>query len=145
MSDINRVQLLGRLGADPEIRYTASGAAVANLRIATSEKWRDKQSGEQQERTEWHQVVAFGKTAEVCQNHLAKGLRVLVDGRLQTRKWQGQDGADRYTTEVVVDRLTLVDFAEKRGGGKQQQRTSQRQQSDGPPPADFDDLDKAPF
>ena len=100
---INKVILVGNLGGDPETRYTASGAAITNITVATSESWRDKQTGENQERTEWHRVVAFGRTAEVCGEYLKKGRQVYIEGRLQTRKWQGQDGQDRYTTEVVVD------------------------------------------
>ncbi|MBM7455548.1 single-strand DNA-binding protein [Oceanisphaera litoralis] len=100
---INKVILIGHLGQDPEVRYMPSGGAVANITLATSESWRDKQTGEQKERTEWHRVVFFGKLAEIVGEYLRKGSQVYVEGRLQTRKWQGQDGQDRYTTEVVVD------------------------------------------
>jgi len=100
---INKVILVGNLGNDPDVRYTASGSAVANLSVATSESWKDRQSGERQERTEWHRVVIFGKLAEVAAQYLKKGARVYLEGKLQTRKWQGQDGQDRYTTEVVLD------------------------------------------
>lgn len=100
---INKVILIGHLGQDPEIRYMPNGNAVANITLATSETWRDKQSGEQKERTEWHRVVFFGKLAEIVGEYLRKGSQVYVEGRLQTRKWQGQDGQDRYTTEIVVD------------------------------------------
>jgi single-strand DNA-binding protein len=100
---INKVILVGNLGQDPEIRYTADGRPIANFSVATSETWRDKNSGERREKTEWHRVVVFGKLAEICGEYLSKGRQVYIEGRLQTRKWQGQDGQDRYTTEVVVD------------------------------------------
>ena len=99
---INKVILVGNLGQDPEIRYTADGRPIANFSIATSETWTDKASGERREKTEWHRVVVFGKLAEICGEYLSKGRQVYIEGKLQTRKWQGQDGQDRYTTEVVV-------------------------------------------
>ena len=105
---INKVILIGNLGADPEVRYTQSGTAVANLRIATNERWRDRQSGEQQERTEWHRVVLFGKLGEIASEYLRKGSQVYIEGRIQTRKWQGQDGQDRYTTEVVGNEMQML-------------------------------------
>ncbi|MGI9949634.1 single-stranded DNA-binding protein [Vibrio hyugaensis] len=99
---INKVILVGNLGNDPEIRYMPNGGAVANITIATSESWRDKATGEQREKTEWHRVALFGKLAEVAGEYLRKGSQVYVEGQLQTRKWQDQSGQDRYTTEVVV-------------------------------------------
>ena len=99
---INKVILVGNLGNDPEIRYMPNGGAVANITIATSESWRDKATGEQREKTEWHRVVLFGKLAEVAGEYLRKGSQVYIEGQLQTRKWQDQSGQDRYTTEVVV-------------------------------------------
>ncbi len=99
---INKVILVGNLGNDPEIRYMPNGGAVANITIATSEVWRDKATGEQREKTEWHRVVLFGKLAEVAGEYLRKGSQVYVEGQLQTRKWQDQQGQDQYTTEVVV-------------------------------------------
>ena len=105
---VNKVILLGNLGADPETRYTASGGAVTNIRLATTDSWRDRQSGEQQERTEWHRVVFFGRLAEVAGEYLRKGRQCYVEGRIQTRKWQGQDGQDRYTTEVVASDMQLL-------------------------------------
>ena len=111
---INKVILIGNLGADPEVRYSPNGAAVTNIRMATSEQWRDKQTGEQQERTEWHRVVFFGKLAEIAGEYLRKGSKVYIEGRLQTRKWQGQDGQDRFTTEVVANDMQMLDG---RGGG----------------------------
>lgn len=105
---INKVILIGNLGQDPEVRYNQGGGAVASITLATSESWRDKLSGEQKERTEWHRVVFWGALAEVAGKHLKKGTQVYVEGKLQTRKWQAQDGSDRYTTEVLVDSFTGV-------------------------------------
>lgn len=109
---INKCILVGNLGADPEVRYSPSGAAVTNIRIATSEVWRDKQSGEQQERTEWHRIVFFGRLAEIAGEYLKKGQQVYVEGRLQTRKWQDRDGNDRFTTEIVANEMQML------GGGR---------------------------
>ncbi len=105
---VNKAILIGNLGADPEMRYTQSGRAVANLRIATSTRWRDRESGEQQERTEWHRVVLFGKLGEIAGEYLKKGSQVYLEGRIQTRKWQGQDGQDRYTTEIVASEMQML-------------------------------------
>jgi len=105
---INKVILVGNLGKDPDTRYMPSGAAVTNIRIATSESWKDKQTGEQQERTEWHRVVFFGRLAEIAAEYLRKGSQVYVEGSLRTRKWQGQDGQDRYTTEIVADEMQML-------------------------------------
>lgn len=103
MKGTNKVILVGTLGKDPEVRYTNLGAAIANVSIATSEKWKDKQTGEMQEKTEWHRVVFFNKVAEVVAEYLKKGSQVYIEGKLQTRKWQDQSGNDKYTTEIVVD------------------------------------------
>lgn len=105
---VNKVILIGNLGQDPEVRYMPSGGAVTNITLATSETWRDKQTGEQKERTEWHRVVFMGKLAEVAGEYLKKGSQVYVEGKLQTRKWQDQSGQERYTTEVLVDGFTGV-------------------------------------
>ena len=118
---INKVILIGHLGQDPEIRYMPNGNAVANITLATSETWRDKQSGEQKEKTEWHRVVFFGKLAEIVGEYLRKGSQVYLEGRLQTRKWQGQDGQDRYTTEIVVDvggTMKMLGGRPQGGGGQ---------------------------
>jgi single-strand DNA-binding protein len=117
---INKVILIGHLGQDPEVRYMPNGNAVANITLATSETWRDKQTGEQKERTEWHRVVFFGKLAEIAGEYLRKGSQVYVEGRLQTRKWQDQGGQDRYTTEVVVDMGGVMQMLGGRpqGGGQ---------------------------
>ena len=118
MAGINKVILVGNLGRDPEIRYTADGRPIANFTLATSETWTDKGSGERREKTEWHRVVVFGKLAEICGEYLSKGRQVYVEGKLQTRKWQGQDGQDRYTTEVVVQGFggTLQMLGGREGG-----------------------------
>jgi len=114
---VNKVILIGNLGADPEVRYMPSGDAVANLRIATSDTWRDKQTGENRERTEWHNVAIFGKLAEIAKQYLRKGSKVYIEGKLRTRKWQAQDGQDRYTTEVVVDIGGTMQMLDGRGSG----------------------------
>jgi len=104
---MNMAQIIGHLGRDPEVRYTPEGTAVANLAVATNETWKDKE-GAKQERTEWHRVVLFGKVAEIAAEYLKKGSLVYLQGRLQTRKWQGDDGQDRYTTEIVADRMKML-------------------------------------
>ncbi len=114
---VNKVILIGNLGADPEVRYTQSQSAVANLRIATSEQWRDKQTGENRENTEWHNVVMFGRLGEIAGEYLKKGSKVYVEGRLQTRKWQDKSGNDRYTTEIVANDMQMLDSRGEGGGG----------------------------
>lgn len=105
---INKVILVGNLGQDPETRYMPSGGAVTNLRIATSESWKDKQTGEQQERTEWHSVAMFNRLAEIAAEYLRKGSQVYIEGKLRTRKWQDKEGRDRYTTEVIADEMQML-------------------------------------
>jgi single-strand DNA-binding protein len=112
---INKVILVGNLGKDPETRYTASGAAVTNITLATTDSWRDKSSGEQQERTEWHRIVFFNRLAEIAGEYLRKGRQVYVEGRLQTRKWQDQSGQDRYTTEIVANDMQMLGNREGSG------------------------------
>jgi single-strand DNA-binding protein len=107
-SGINKAILIGNLGADPEIRYTQSGDAVATFNIATSETWKDKQSGEQKERTEWHKIVAWRRLAEICGEYLHKGKQVYIEGRIRTRKWQDRDGNDRYTTEIEALNMQML-------------------------------------
>jgi len=114
---INKAILIGNLGADPETRYTAGGTAVTNANIATSDSWRDKSSGEMQERTEWHRVVFFARLAEVAGEYLRKGSKVYVEGRIQTRKWQNKDGIDQYTTEIVANEMQMLDTKGGQGGG----------------------------
>lgn len=105
---VNKAILIGHLGADPEVKYMPSGGAVANVNLATTERWKDRQTGEQQERTEWHRLTFYGRTAEVAGEYLRKGSQVYVEGRIQTRKWQGQDGQDRYTTEIIVNDMQML-------------------------------------
>ncbi len=119
---INKVILVGNLGNDPDVRYTANGAAVSNISIATSESWKDKETGEQQEKTEWHRVVFFGRLAEIVAEYLKKGSQVYVEGRLQTRKWQDKDGHDRYTTEVVANEMQML--GSRSSGGNYEQHSS---------------------
>lgn len=106
---INKVILIGNLGNDPEVRYTPNGSAVANITLATSETWRDKQSGELQDRTEWHRVVFFNRLAEIVGEYLKKGSKVYVEGSLRTRKWQDKTGVDRYTTEIIANEMHILD------------------------------------
>lgn len=110
---INKVILIGNLGQDPEVKYMPSGDAVANISIATSESWKDKQTGENVEKTEWHRVVFFKRLAEIAGEYLKKGSKIYIEGKLQTRKWQAQDGSDRYSTEIVARDLQMLDGASK--------------------------------
>src|SRR5258705_5223704 len=116
MASVNKVILIGNLGRDPETRYTTGGDAVTNLNIATSEQWKDK-SGEKQERTEWHRVVLFGRQAEIAGEYLKKGRSVYIEGRLQTRKYTDKDGVEKYSTEIVADRMQLIGGARDAGAG----------------------------
>ena len=116
MSGVNKVILIGNLGANPEMRFTPGGQAVANLRIATTERWTDR-NGQRQEATEWHRVVLWGKQAESLQEYLTKGKQIYVEGRLQTRQWDDKDGNKRYTTEIKADRITLLGGGGGRSGG----------------------------
>jgi len=166
---VNKVILVGNLGKDPEVRYTPSGSAVANVTIATSDSWKDKQTGEQQERTEWHRVVFFNRLAEVVAEYVKKGQQIYIEGRIQTRKWQDQSGQDRWTTEIVANEMQMLGGRGGGGGGgggdsgfdqsmdqsaPQQQRPAPQQQGQGggqqnaPAPASapaqggaFDDFD----
>lgn len=108
MASVNKVILVGNLGADPEVRYLPSGDAIANIRLATTDRYKDKTSGEMKEATEWHRVVFFGRLAEIVNEYLKKGSAVYVEGRLRTRKWQGTDGQDRYSTEIVADQMQML-------------------------------------
>ncbi len=152
---VNKVILLGNLGADPETRYTASGSAVTNIRLATTDSWRDRQSGERQERTEWHRVVFFSRLAEIAAEYLRKGSQCYIEGQIRTNKWQGQDGQDRYTTEIIASEMQMLGGRGAGGGGAPPQR--RREEDSGPgwqsggssdsapaaprggPPDDFDD------
>ena len=148
---VNKVILIGNLGQDPEVRYMPNGNAVANVTLATSESWKDKNSGETVERTEWHRVVFYRRLAEIVGEYLKKGAKIYVEGRLQTRKWQDQGGQDRYTTEIIADQMQMLD---SRGGGTAQMGGYDQQSDNGfssqpaaarsaPPPApqadDFED------
>jgi single-strand DNA-binding protein len=111
---VNKAILIGNLGADPEVRYMPSGGAVANISLATSETWKDKQTGEQHDRTEWHRVVFFNRLAEIAGEYMRKGSKVYIEGRIQTRKWQDKNGQERYTTEIIASEMQLLD---SKGGG----------------------------
>ena len=126
---INKVILIGNLGRDPETRYTQGGSAVTNLRIATAESWKDKQTGEQQERTEWHSVVCFARLGEIAGEYLRKGSKVYIEGRLQTRKWQDKEGHDRYSTEIVANDMQMLD---SRGGADSGDAPPMRQSGGAP-------------
>lgn len=156
MAGVNKVIIVGNLGNDPEIRYSNNGAAIANISVATSESWKDKNTGERQERTEWHRIVLFNRLGEIAGEYLKKGSKVYIEGKLQTRKWQDQQGQDRYTTEIVADQMQMLDAQGQQQpqnqGYQQQERPlsqqlhqggGQGQQNQGPsspPPAnDFDD------
>ena len=116
MASVNKVILIGNLGRDPEVRYTPSGAAVCNLRLATTRNWKSRDTGERQEETEWHSVVLYDRQAEIAGEYLKKGRAVYIEGRLKTRKWQDKDGNDRYTTEVVADTMQLLGGRDSGGG-----------------------------
>ncbi len=134
MAGVNKVLLIGRLGRDPEVRYTPDGTAIANFSIATSEEWKDKKTGEKQERTEWHRIVAFRRLGEICGEYLSKGRQVYVEGRLQTRDWQDKDGNKRYTTEIVALQMQMLgskDSYDNTGGG------SGLQKNEMPPSPEF--------
>lgn len=117
---VNKVILVGNIGGDPDVRYMPNGNAVTNITLATSETWKDKQSGQNQERTEWHRVVFFNRLGEIAGEYLRKGSKVYVEGSLRTRKWQGQDGQDRYTTEIVASEMQMLDSRGGDNGGYQQ-------------------------
>lgn len=115
MRGVNKAILVGCLGADPDVKYMPSGGAVTTVSVATSEQWKDKNTGQPQERTEWHRLVFYNRLAEVAGEYLKKGSKVYVEGKLRTRKWQAQDGSDRYTTEVIVDEMQMLDGVSKNG------------------------------
>lgn len=157
---VNRVTILGNLGNDPEVKYTASGSAIANLTVATSESWNDKATGEKKEITEWHRVVLFGKLAEIAGEYLRKGSQVYIEGQLRTRKWTDQSGQEKYTTEIVVGMNGVMQMIggkqdskpqQQNGWGQTQKPKPQQQSKPAPsgqsvPPMDFsDDIPFAPF
>ncbi|MGB0892970.1 MAG: single-stranded DNA-binding protein [Parashewanella sp.] len=128
---VNKVILVGNLGQDPEVRYMPNGGAVANFTIATSETWKDKQSGEQKERTEWHRIVIYQRLAEIAGEYLKKGSKVFIEGRLQTRKWQNQQGQDQYTTEIIANEMQMLDSRNAGMGGQPSQGGYGQQQNQG--------------
>jgi single-strand DNA-binding protein len=142
---INKVIIVGNLGGDPETRYMPSGSAVTNLTVATNESWKDKQTGEQKDRTEWHKVAMFNRLAEIAAEYLRKGSQVYIEGKLRTRKWQDKSGQDRWTTEIIADEMQMLGGRGGAGGGGGSAPMSSGQDS-GPPgappqtgPDDFDD------
>jgi single-strand DNA-binding protein len=139
---INKVILVGNLGADPETRYMPSGSAVTNLSVATSESWKDKQTGEQKERTEWHKVAMFNRLAEIAAEYLRKGSQVYIEGKIRTRKWQDRDGNDRWTTEIIADEMQMLGG---RGGGSAPMSSGGQGPSSPPPPPADDFEDDIPF
>ena len=146
---INKVIIVGNVGGDPETRYMPSGSAVTNLTVATNESWKDKQTGDKKERTEWHRVAMFNRLAEIAAEYLRKGSQVYIEGKLRTRKWQDKDGQDRYTTEIIADEMQMLggrggDFGGGGGGGSSSRGSSGSSQDSGgapphPGPDDFDD------
>ena len=144
---INKVIIVGNLGQDPETRYMPSGSAVTNFTVATNESWKDKQTGEQKDRTEWHRVAMFNRLAEIAAEYLRKGSQVYIEGKLRTRKWQGQDGNDRYTTEIIADEMQMLggrgggggSYGGPGGGGKSGGAKESGNVPPQPGPDDFDD------
>jgi len=128
---INKVILVGNLGADPDTRYMPSGKAVTNIRVATSESWKDKQTGDQQERTEWHSVVMYDKLGEIAAEYLRKGSQVYIEGKLRTRKWQDTEGKDRYTTEIIADQMQMLGGRGGAGGAPSEPRAPRAASAEG--------------
>lgn len=144
MSSLNKAQLIGNLGRDPETRYTAEGDAITNVSIATSEKWKDKSTGEEKEATEWHKVVFFGRLGEIAGEYLRKGSKVYVEGKITTRKWTDKEGVERYTTEIRAERLVMLSTPgsgdrEQRSAGAQGAQSAARQGR--PQPSNMADMD----
>jgi single-strand DNA-binding protein len=139
---VNKVILVGNLGADPETRSMPSGMTVTNIRIATSESWKDKASGAQQERTEWHNIALFGRLGEIAAEYLRKGSQVFVEGKLRTRKWQDKQGNDRFTTEIIADNMQML--GGRAGGAGAMSGGAERSAGSSPPPRDDYDQSPAP-
>ena len=129
MAGINKVIIVGNLGKDPEIKYLQNGGVICNITVATSETWKDKQSGEKQEKTEWHRVVFFGRLAEIAGEYLRKGSKAYIEGSLETRKWQDKEGNDRYTTEIKGKEMQMLDSKGQQGQPQQQQQRRPQQQN----------------
>ena len=146
---VNKAIIVGTLGQDPEVRYTANGSAVANISVATNETWKDKATGEAQERTEWHRIVMFGKLAEIAQQYLKKGSQAYFEGRIQTRKWQDNSGNDRYSTEIVANEMQMLGGRAGAGGGAPMESSGQSQPQSRPAAAETapmdDGFDDIPF
>ncbi len=142
MAGINKAIIVGRIGKDPEVRHTQDGKAIANFSIATSEEWKDKNTGQKQEKTEWHRIVAFGRLGEICGEYLSKGKQVYIEGRIQTRQWE-KDGITRYTTEIVANIMQMLgdrgQGAPQQGQQGQQNQQRQSPQNSGPAPTPPDD------
>lgn len=143
---VNKVILIGNLGKDPEVRYSPNGGAIANITLATSESWKDKNTGEQVDKTEWHRIVFFRRLAEVVGEYLKKGSKVYIEGKLQTRKWQDKDGQDRYTTEIVANEMQMLDsrggsaeFSQAAPAANKAPAPASSGSGDSMPPMDFDD------
>ena len=144
---VNKVILIGNLGQDPEVKYMPNGNAVANVTVATSESWKDKNTGENVDKTEWHRVVFFRRLAEIVGEYLKKGSKVYIEGKLQTRKWQDKNGKDNWTTEIIANEMQMLDsrgggsgdFNQSQGGGGQQQSSAPSQAAPAPANNDFDD------
>jgi single-strand DNA-binding protein len=145
MASVNKLIIVGNLGADPEVRYLPSGDAVANLRVATTEKWKDKASGEVKEHTEWHRCNLFGRLAQVAAEYLKKGSSVYIEGRIRTRKWTDQAGVDKYSVEVQVDQLQMLGGRTEGGASPQQPRQQPTQRAQVPAPAGDQFDDDIPF
>ena len=147
MAGVNKVILIGNLGADPELRHLQNGASVANFRLATSETFKDKTTGEKREQTEWHNVVAWRGLAEITEKYVRKGSKIYVEGKLRTRQWQDKEGQTRYTTEIVADEMTLLDRPSNDGGAPRQAATAQQPMAAGSSAAASggDDVDDLPF
>lgn len=145
MSGVNKVIIVGNLGNDPEVRYSQAGSVITNISVATSEKWKDKQTGQPQERTEWHRIVFFNKLAEIAGEYLRKGSKVYVEGQLRTRKWQDREGVDRYTTEIVAREMQMLDSRAESAGQSGGRTTANPDggQGAGEPPqtSDYDSFD----
>jgi len=145
MSSLNKAQLIGHLGSDPEVKFTPSGQAVCNFSVATNESWKDK-DGNKQERTEWHRIVVWGKLAEVCGKYLAKGRQAYIEGRIQTRNYDDKEGVKRYVTEIVAEEVKFLGGGDKEEGSRSGRGSGDRDRgrNDGPPPSSAPD-DDIPF
>ena len=145
MSGVNKVILVGNLGADPEVRHLQNGTAVANLRIATTEYFKDRQTGDRREQTEWHDVVVWRQLAEISEKYLRKGSKVYVEGKLRTRKWQDKDGHDRKSVEIIADEMKMLDRREQTQGNAQQPTSASTSSSDQPVEMRDEEVDALPF